>query len=88
VVGQEVPITSEARAEESPGVPLTDGADTDGTDSDGATTAVEERAVEAAAPGLSPEMNDRLTTELREVVGSDAVRVPADRPRASRGEHP
>jgi hypothetical protein len=39
-------------------------------------------------PGLSPETNALVTQELREVVGHDTVRVPADRPRASRGEVP
>jgi len=45
----------------------------------------ETRAVEVSDPGLSGEANRRLTEELREVVGEDSVRVPADRPRPSRG---
>jgi hypothetical protein len=47
---------------------------------------MEEREVVAADPELSPETNAILTEELREVVGADRVRVPADRPHASRGE--
>jgi hypothetical protein len=46
------------------------------------------REVRAEDPALSPHTNERLTEELREVVGTDRVRVPADRPHASRGEHP
>ncbi|MFZ0388326.1 MAG: hypothetical protein WAL22_21870 [Solirubrobacteraceae bacterium] len=37
-------------------------------------------------PKLSPQTNERLTAEVREVVGDDHVTVPADRPRPSRGE--
>ncbi len=46
----------------------------------------EVREVRADDPALSPEVNQRLTSELREVVGTSSVRVPADRPHASRGE--
>jgi hypothetical protein len=85
-VGEDVPITSPPRPEERPGVPepppRSDGADrADGTGS-------EVREVRAEDPELSPETNQRLTGELREVVGSDRARVPADRPHATRGEHP
>lgn len=48
----------------------------------------EEREVAAADPALSPETNARMTVELREILGSARVRVPADRPHASRGERP
>ncbi len=48
----------------------------------------EEREVRAADPALSPETNAALTEELRDVVGADRVRVPADRPRPTRGEFP
>lgn len=47
---------------------------------------LEEREVVAEDPGLSPETNALVTEELRQVVGADTVRVPVDRPRASRGE--
>jgi hypothetical protein len=46
----------------------------------------EEREVRADDPALSPETNARLTEELRETIGADRVRVPADRPHVSRGE--
>jgi hypothetical protein len=50
------------------------------------TPGVEEREVRADVPDLSPETNQQLTAELQEVVGSDHVKVPADRPRSSQGE--
>lgn len=40
----------------------------------------ERRLVRADVPTLSTEANDRLTDELRSVIGSEAVEVPADRP--------
>ncbi len=90
-VGEDVPITSPPRPEESPGVPKpppepehTDARD--GGGSDGSDTEV--REVRAEDPELSPETNERLTSELRDVVGTDRVEVPADRPHATRGEHP
>jgi hypothetical protein len=49
---------------------------------------LEERAVEVNLPTLSADANHRLTTELREVIGADTVRVPADRARPSQGERP
>lgn len=49
---------------------------------------VEEREVRSADPRLSPETNARVTEELREVVGSDRVAVPADRPHPTAGEQP
>lgn len=49
---------------------------------------LEEREVRAADPGLSPDTNRRVTEEVRDVIGSDRVRVPADRPHPSRGERP
>jgi hypothetical protein len=54
----------------------------------GASHATEEREVRAEDPELSPETNQRLTAELRDVIGRDRVEVPAERPRATRGEHP
>lgn len=48
----------------------------------------EQREVRADDPALSPETNARVTEELREVLGTDRVRVPADRPHPSRGEQP
>jgi hypothetical protein len=47
---------------------------------------LERREVKVDEPELSPRTNERLTAELREVVGDDQVAVPADRPRPSRGE--
>ncbi|HET9123816.1 MAG TPA: hypothetical protein VFN65_02895 [Solirubrobacteraceae bacterium] len=49
---------------------------------------LEERTVEVNLPDLSPEINERLTSELRDIIGADRVRVPADRPHPSRGERP
>jgi hypothetical protein len=86
--GQEVPITSAPRDEEAPGTPAPPPAPpADGEDvrRDGG---YEEREVRAEDPDLSPETNQRLTEELRDVVGAERVRVPADRPHATRGEHP
>jgi hypothetical protein len=95
-VGDQVSITSEPREEEQPAVPAPapDGEPTrreatNGHHEDGeSASATEEREVGAADPDLSSETNDRLTRELRDVIGRRRVRVPADRPRASRGEHP
>ena len=47
---------------------------------------LQEREVRAEDPQLSVETNARLTEELRATLGTDRVRVPADRPRASQGE--
>lgn len=87
-VGEDVPITSPPREEESPGVPkpppepgrrdARDGGGRDGADR-------EVREVRAEDPELSPDTNERLTSELRDVVGTDRVEVPADRPRATTG---
>jgi hypothetical protein len=49
---------------------------------------MEEREVAVSDPELSPETNAALTEELRDVVGADRVKVPADRPRATEGEFP
>lgn len=49
---------------------------------------LEERTVEVNDPKLSADANRRLTEAVREVVGSDRVRVPVDRPRVSQGERP
>jgi hypothetical protein len=49
---------------------------------------LEEREIKVEDPTLSPETRRRLTEELREVIGAERVRVPADRPHPSRGEHP
>jgi hypothetical protein len=46
----------------------------------------ERREVTVDEPELSAQTNDRLTAEVREVVGDDHVTVPADRSRLSRGE--
>jgi hypothetical protein len=53
-----------------------------------AETPLEEREVRAADPQLSPRTNERLTEEMREVIGTTSVRVPADRPHMSAGERP
>ena len=86
-VGTDVPITSEARQEQAPGVPDRP-SDTDDASNGPEAKGSEEREVRAGDPELSPHTNERLTAELREVIGSDRVRVPIDRPHASRGEHP
>jgi hypothetical protein len=105
--GRDVPITSDPREEEAPGVPAPapdggngeaggDGAAARGGDAaaDGGGRAgsgasgTEEREVRSEDPELSPETNERVTGELRDVVGSERVRVPTSRPHASRGEHP
>jgi hypothetical protein len=57
-------------------------------DSQTSQTDLEEREVRAQDPALSEHTNARVTEELRETLGRDRVRVPADRPRASRGEQP
>ncbi len=49
---------------------------------------LEERKVEVNLPDLTPEINQRLTDELREIIGTDTVSVPADRPHPSQGERP
>lgn len=98
-MGEEVPITSPPREEEKPGVPKAPpqqppsenagGSESHpGSSSGDRRSGAEEREVRADDPGLSPGTNARLTEELREVVGADRVRVPSDRPRATRGEHP
>lgn len=90
-VGEDVPITSPPREEERPGVPKPPPAEATNGAAQGDTSEREEREereVRAEDPGLSPETNARLTEELREVVGEDQVSVPADRPHATRGEHP
>jgi hypothetical protein len=79
-----VPITGEPRDEEAPGVPRAPDPADEGAARGGGET--EEREVRVEDPSLSPETNARLTEELRETIGADRVRVPADRPRASRGE--
>lgn len=44
------------------------------------------RDVRVQEPGLTRQTNEDLTDEVRDVVGRDHVRVPAGRPRPSRGE--
>jgi hypothetical protein len=88
-VGEDVPITAEPRDEIAPGVP----ADPEQRESpqpgrDQHSEETEVREVRADDPGLSASTNNRLTAELRDVVGDQQVRVPVDRPRASRGQHP
>ena len=46
---------------------------------------LERREVKVDEPELSPRTNERLTAEVRDVVGDDRVTVPANRPRPSRG---
>jgi hypothetical protein len=90
-VGEDVPITSPPREEEAPGVPKPppDSRRTGARDGGGTDQEVREvREVRAEDPALSPDTNERLTSELREVVGTDRVKVPAGRPHATRGEHP
>jgi hypothetical protein len=49
---------------------------------------LEERTVEVDLPTLSADANRRLTEALRDTIGADTVRVPADRPHPSHGERP
>jgi hypothetical protein len=88
VAGRDVPITSPPREEEKPGVPARAPDRERSEPRADADAGAEVREVRAEDPALSPETNRRVTEELREVVGADRVRVPADRPRATRGEHP
>jgi len=46
------------------------------------------REVRVADPELSETANQRLTEEVREVVGTDHLQVPEDLPHPSQGEHP
>jgi hypothetical protein len=88
-VGDDLPITSEPRPEERPGVPIRPRSEKPAESDPGGQERGERsevRAVEVADPRLSPDANARLTEELREVVGDEPVRVPADRPRPSQGE--
>jgi hypothetical protein len=81
--GPEMPNTSEPRRE--------DGGDVRPQSDPGAATpgqASEIRNVEVADPELSDAANRRLTEEVQEVVGTDQVRVPTDRPHPSHGERP
>jgi hypothetical protein len=88
-VGEDVPITSPPREEERPGVPKPpETAERRDRIAEGETDEPEVREVRAEDPDLSAETNQQLTEELREVVGTDRAHVPADRPRATRGEHP
>jgi hypothetical protein len=87
-VGEDVPITSPPREEERPGVPKPPSSPQHEDADSGSGAGSEVREVRAEDPELSPETNQRLTSELREVVGTDRVEVPADRAHASRGEHP
>jgi hypothetical protein len=87
-VGEDVPITSPPREEERPGVPKPPPEPERAGAGRSEAAGSEVRDVRAEDLALSPETNQRLTGELREVVGSDRVEVPADRPHASRGEHP
>jgi hypothetical protein len=87
-VGEDIPITSPPREEERPGVPKPPPSPRHDDGEEGGEASSEVREVRAEDPELSPETNQRLTGELREVVGTDHVEVPADRPHASRGEHP
>jgi anti-anti-sigma factor len=53
-----------------------------------APEAMEDREVRVSDPRLSDSANERLTEELRDVVGTDHVTVPKDRAHLSRGERP
>lgn len=91
-VGGEVPVTSEPRDEDAPGVPSGSRGgrgrgEHQGSERQGRSGRdVETRVVEVAEPQLSPETNARLTEEVREVVGTERAEVPRDRPHPSQGE--
>jgi hypothetical protein len=88
-VGSDVEITGQPRDEELPGVAATEReARTEPAAEKQLASDTEEREVRAEDPELSPGTNERITHELRDVVGAERVRVPADRPRATRGAHP
>ena len=84
-VGRDVPITSEPRDEQAPGVPRAPSPSTQPGDG---PAALEEREVKVADPKLDEAANARLTEELQDVLGTDRVRVPEDRPHPSRGNRP
>ncbi len=84
-VGRDIPITSEPRKEQAPGVLRPPSG---GPDEESKAVQLEERAVRVDDPGLDTEANERLTEEVRETLGTDRVRVPSDRPRPSQGERP
>jgi hypothetical protein len=89
--GVDVPIAGEPREEEAPAVPVEPSDEHDGDGSEDAArqrAKLEEREVTVRDPDLSPEANDRLTEEVREVVGEERVTVPSRRPRPSHGERP
>lgn len=83
-VGTDVPITGPPRSGDTFETSAADKA----ADGPSAPPRTEYRAVLAEDPELPADLNQRLTTELREIVGADRLRVPADRPHATRGEHP
>jgi hypothetical protein len=87
-VGEDIPITSSPREEERPGVPKPPPEPDRANGDSGRGPDSEVREVRAEDPELSADTNHRLTEELREVVGTDRVEVPADRPHATLGEHP
>lgn len=84
-VGRDVPITSEPREEEAPGIPR---APSRPARQDAGGQELEEREVKVADPGLDQTANQRLTEELQDVLGTDRVQVPKDQPHPSRGEQP
>lgn len=92
--GHEVPVTGEPREEDAPGVPARAQATRDRGDHGGRQRGsrnrrdLETRVVEVNEPELSPETNRRLTEEVRDVVGTDRVEVPRDRPDPAHGGEP
>jgi hypothetical protein len=88
--GTDVPIAGEPREEEAPGVPA-EQPESEGDANEptrGASANLEEREVAIHDLDLAREINDRLTEEVRDVIGKNRVRVPRDRPRPSHGERP
>jgi hypothetical protein len=57
------------------------------TDRDETTTRTERRFVRSEDPDLTPEANRLLTEEVREVIGTDEVEVPAGTPHRSTDRH-
>jgi hypothetical protein len=91
-VGRDVPITSAPREEVAPGVladpPAQPAEKHDSGNGRNGSHRTEEREVRAADPEFSNELNESLTQELRDVVGAERVRVPADRPHVEEGDRP
>ena len=84
-VGRDVPITSEPRDERGARHPEGSGAARAGRRR---SPSLKSARSESPDPALDSGVNQRLTEEVREVLGTDRVSVPKDRTRPSRGDRP